>query len=369
VRVGSAIAVVVGAGALLLAGSLRAAEDPAPTAEPKRDWELAPLPLVYYTPETSLGFALQALLLRTKSTGSLEHERHDSVAIGVTGTLRRQFGVSLAGFKYWDEDRHRLGLELTASRFPSKFWGIGADTPADAVRDYVPVLYGGRGSLSTRVFEQVFIGVLSAVGHYHVDSFEAEGAVADYLATRPHGGWMVGVGPAISRDSRDDSAFPRNGSYTTLGATFFHRAIGSTYTFTSYELDHRTFVSLPLDSVLALQAYLQIAPGEPPIDFVPAIGGPSRLRGYIQGRYRDQGVFMTQAEWRVRLFWRIGAVVFAGVGEAFGPDARPAVTRLLPAGGGGLRLDVGKEKPANLRVDVGVGRSTFGVYLTVGEAF
>src|SRR5204863_2575726 len=119
-----------------------------------------------------------------------------------------------------------------------------------------------------------------------------------FLSMNRRSGWLIGVGPVLSRDTRDDSTFPRAGNFSTASLTWFDDELVGDYGFTQLELDHRTFVALPLRSVLALQGYGLITwGGEPPLEFYGELGGQERLRGYYFGRYRDKVYVMGQAEW------------------------------------------------------------------------
>src|SRR5262249_49187150 len=145
----------------------------------------------------------------------------------------------------------------------------------------------------------------------------AGGAVEAYGAAVPATGPAIGVGPVIRRDTRDDALGPHHGSLSSLSATFFPGFLGSTYHFQLYELDQRTYLSLGSRPVLAMEAYGLYAPGTVPIAELPALGGPSRLRGYFQGRFRDHLYLMAQAEARIRVYGRFSVAPFGGVGNVF----------------------------------------------------
>jgi hypothetical protein len=142
----------------------------------------------------------------------------------------------------------------------------------------------------------------------------------------------------------------------------------SDYRFVELQADQRTFISLPMSSVVALQAFCQVVIGEAPIDVLPALGGPAMLRGFFQGRYRDKVYLVGQAEWRVPLFWRLGAAVFGAVGNVYPDLAHVGGDNLKAAGGLGLRLNVGRRNPVNIRLDVARAPDSTGVYLVIGEA-
>jgi outer membrane protein assembly factor BamA len=179
---------------------------------------------------------------------------------------------------------------------------------------------------------------------------------------------VVGVGPCFARDSRDDSNFPRRGSQSSFGVTAYRSAWFSDYQFVEIDLDHRMFLPLPANSVLVLQGFGEATIGEPPIELLPALGGPERLRGYFQGRYRDKVYAMTQVEWRVPLFWRFGGAVFAAAGDVLPDLAHLGDLRVKSAGGIGLRLNVGQTQPVNIRLDGAIAPGSTAVYLAIGEA-
>ena len=99
------------------------------------------------------------------------------------------------------------------------------------------------------------------------------------------------------------------------------------------------------------------------------LGKPQDLRGYTIGRYRDHAMVAAQTEWRTELWWRFGAVAFAG-GAVVAPDFGTLAWKdVLPGGGGGLRFTLAKHNHVNLRVDYAWGRSSSALYVGVAEAF
>ena len=93
------------------------------------------------------------------------------------------------------------------------------------------------------------------------------------------------------------------------------------------------------------------------------------MRGYLLGRYRDNNALQFQGEYRLNIFWRIGATVFGGVGNVYPQvgDFRLADSKYTY--GLGLRFNTNPNDPANVRIDWGWGEGTSGLYVTFGEAF
>jgi hypothetical protein len=134
-------------------------------AHPRRAWDFAALPLIYYQPETSLGAVGQVVLVRTASSGSATEERHDTLSGSVTATLRRQYAFGLSGMKFWNQDHDRLKVDVGIQRFPSTFWGLGNDTPTGAADHYTPLSVGVQPNYSHRVVERIYVG-MNAVGGF-----------------------------------------------------------------------------------------------------------------------------------------------------------------------------------------------------------
>ena len=97
-------------------------------------------------------------------------------------------------------------------------------------------------------------------------------------------------------------------------------------------------------------------------------GQNNDLRGYDPGRYRDHTLAAVQVEYRRDLFWRIGAVAFAGVGGV-APSFDKFGSNLLPAAGVGLRLKASKAHRVNASIDFAFGEDSHAFYFYIGEAF
>ncbi len=98
-------------------------------------------------------------------------------------------------------------------------------------------------------------------------------------------------------------------------------------------------------------------------------GGEEMLRGYASNRYRDHHFVGSQAELRMPLYKRFGAVAFVGLGEVFREPADLQLDLLKYSFGGGLRYAMNKSERLNIRLDYGIGRGTSSFYFSVTEAF
>ncbi len=94
------------------------------------------------------------------------------------------------------------------------------------------------------------------------------------------------------------------------------------------------------------------------------------MRGYYEGRYTDNNFIAAQVEHRFHLIERFGMVVFAAAGRV-GLRPRDLFTfqGLKPSLGSGLRYAIDKKEKLNLRLDIGFGHRSTGVYFNITEAF
>lgn len=75
-----------------------------------------------------------------------------------------------------------------------------------------------------------------------------------------------------------------------------------------------------------------------------------------------------QAEYRLRVWWRMGLVAFGGAGEIAPTFDQFAGGDILPSGGGGRRFQLTPRTPLNLRVDYAWGKNSSALYVSVDEA-
>jgi len=359
---------------------MRRCADPGPADEPrnkevpeergKKDSGIIAFPIAFYTSDTSFGFGGTAILFK-KSYEAEGEKRSDSFTTVLFYTLNNQVLNANAGTLYLDEGRYKADLTLVVSRYPEEFYGLGPDSPWKA-ESYTPLTVKGEVTFSMRLWEKIYGGIAVLQGYHKLYSYEEDGPLAAYVATNRASGFFSGLGLEFNRDSRDASLYPRTGALTTLSLICFNSAFLSDYSFTNLVFDHRQYHSLSLDSVLAWQFHLNtILTGDPPLPYLPALGSQNLMRGYPQGRYRDKLYVAGQVEWRVPIWWRFGAVVFAGVGTVERSFARYLFDDLKFAAGAGLRITLSKKNNINFRFDFGMSaeRPYLKLYFNLIKAF
>lgn len=315
------------------------------------------LPFVSYAPDTKLSVGLLAGYYQAES----------SVQSTLLVTQKRQLVVQVAPEWYVREGRWRLLGDLQAAHFPNTFYGIGGDTPDTAAEDYTDRYVLVDGTVQRRLRPHLRAGPRLYLRVGTVTEPDSGGAIADGRVPGAESTVTVGLGGTVQWDARDNRYYPTTGTYAALRATLHSAAWGSDYTFGRVETDLRAYRPLGI-GVLAGQLYTEAVAGTGPFQLLPLLGGPDRLRGYREGRLRDDVYWTAQAEYRMPLFWRFKATAFAALGEV-GPRIGPTLARDVEAAvgvGGRLRLT---DDGVHGRVDLAYSPTGIEFYLSLGEAF
>ena len=352
---------------------------PGQTTVVVRKTRISGYPYAFATPEAGIALGLGGIVtFYTSATDSVL--RPSKVTLGGWYSLNNQYKLSLVPQVTLQANEWQIGMPVDFGRFTDKFWGIGNLTPelpydsaADAkTEDYrsevTNVKLDVQGPLP--IFRSIRSGVLLEFNNTSIVDPKLNPYLNADTVLGSEGGQTFGVGVTSVWDTRDHAFFPEAGGFYQVRALWFPVFLGTDYGYGRVEADFRTFVRQGPDEVIALQAYGNFVFGDAPFYALSALGGPNRMRGYFQGRYRDRHLVMAQAEYRRLVWWRLGFTLFGGVGDVFGSDASDLALRNLKWSlGAGLRFRFNEAEKVNLRVDFGFGRDTKGVYFQLEEAF
>jgi hypothetical protein len=171
-------------------------------------------------------------------------------------------------------------------------------------------------------------------------------------------------------DSRNHQNEPTNGTEADFEAMFATTWLGTDDAYAWWRGWINQYVALSShDAVLALRLTGCSVGHAAAIWELCLYGVNSDLRGYAGGRYRDNSMFSAQAEFRVPIVDRFGAVVFGGLGAVEPRFSDLAMDQLLPAGGLGVRYLIYESWHIKLGADVAWGRNGSAFYLRLGEAY
>ena len=330
-----------------------AAQDPDLT-----DGDILVAPIPFIDPTIGAGLVLGAAYLTKLDPISPASTLGGGVMFSDNGSFAA--GIGFNG--YFSEDRYRATIVAAKAR-------IRYDLALDDGRN-VPLqqdVLGLNVQFLARVAERVFIGpqvLVSGLDTSFRKTEEPDTIPEDELEAT-----NIALGVIAQRDTRDSPFYPRAGSLADLQFRLFHPDLGSTAEYQVLPLSYNHYLSLGQRDVLALRASLRTTFGDVPFYGQSYFGSSADLRGYVIGTVYDDSLGAVQAEYRRELFWRLGAVAFAGVGAVASDVSDLFEADALPSGGFGLRFLLEKKNHINLRVDFAWGDGQEAIYFGVGEAF
>lgn len=263
----------------------------------------------------------------------------------------------------------RVTLGTGFSNFPTRFYGVGNETPESNREYYTPRTVPVTASLYRRIFSHLYAGVMYDFAWVDMAKFEPAGLIAAGAFTGSRGGYLSGLGPAVYWDSRDSQFFPSEGGYYQFSAIVYDTGLGGDFDFRQYNADLRHFFSTWDDQVFAIQAILRFSDGDAPLTALPKLGGSHILRGIFEGRFMDRHQVVVQGEYRIPFWTFFGIHAFGGVGEVARNADDFSLDGLKYSVGGGLRATISLREHINLRLDFARGSGDFGVYFRILEAF
>ena len=197
---------------------------------------------------------------------------------------------------------------------------------------------------------------------------DPNGQLVQGLIPGSKGGLISGFGVVSVYDSRDQIFNPSKGLFGELVFYRNDRVFGGSFDYNRVALDVSTYLSYK-KTILALNVYSIYSNTDLPFFQMANLGGQKKMRGFYEGRYRDNNCLVLQAEYRRHLFWLLGFTVFADAGQVMHRYEDLNSTHWQYTYGAGLRLMIDQSQKLNLRIDVAVGNKKILPYFTVAEAF
>src|SRR5436190_14436469 len=212
---------------------------------------VAPIPIVQPVTEEGAGLAL---VYRYHLNSNNKTSSSSSTRFGGFITGNGSWGVGAAQVFYFGEDRWRARIAGSYADVRYNFYGIG--TAAGDAGESVLMKQKGVGALGELLYR--FHGLWYGGPMYRFlnvkstfrpnPQFDASVIPPDQLNVR-----TAGVGPRITRDSRDDIDYPRDGSIFDLRGVFFGTAAGGQLGYQDYNVSYSKYISLGSSQVLAVR--------------------------------------------------------------------------------------------------------------------
>jgi outer membrane protein assembly factor BamA len=281
------------------------------------------------------------------------------------------WGGGLGGKFYLKEDRFRVTTGLAYADLRYDLITTSANTQSLVTVPLSQEAYGGVAHAQLRIAPSSYVGMRMQLGK--LGTTLRAGDLPDLPASIDEDLGVVlqvnSLGPTFALDTRDNAYYPRDGIALDAGVDVYFGALGSEISFQRYGLNYRQYRSMRERDVLAWQAYLCAAGGDPPFFLQCQVGPMSVLRGYSFGEYRGNAMAAAQVEYRWQLHPRWILAMFGGVAQVASEFGSFDFDENLYAGGAGVRFVVEPKNGVTLRIDYAVGQDDDAIYVSVGEAF
>ncbi|MBT8378684.1 MAG: BamA/TamA family outer membrane protein [Ignavibacteria bacterium] len=329
------------------------------------DWYA--VPIVFYTPETDLSLGALAMIL-FRLTDQLNSRPSSTRFVGYY-TLNSQYSFAIKPEIYFNDDKNLLQSDFSYSKIIDKYYGLGNDTEEIDNPDYEARSFLLGAKFQSQIFPNFRAGLIYEFSYAKIIDAKENPYLNSGSVTASDGGINSGLGLAVSYDSRDKLFYPESGGYYEFSSVFFNSVIGSDFSYTKTLFDFRRFHKVGSNQVVAFQFFYNFIIGSAPFYDVPPLGGEDIMRGYFRGRYRDNHYFAAQLEYRLRFWWKFGAVGFIGVGDVASRLTKFELKKFKYSYGAGLRFRIDDAELIDLRADLGFGKGTFEVYFSYNQSF
>ena len=273
--------------------------------------------------------------------------------------------VGLRGTHIFRDDSKRLIYNLEFSNYPQKFWGVGYENGrGDSWSKFDEVSVEFRGSLQFRLSRNLLLGPSLEAAWINAEKVREK---RFWDGERLHMA-VVGAGGILAYDTRDNLTAPRRGEYLSLEARLYPRLLGNADRhFMLVEAAFNIYRGVWKGGILAMRLHSALTWGNTPWCMLPTFGGSYDMRGYYEGRYRDNNEINITAEIRQHIWHRSSAVAWIGAGSIFPKISRFKLRHVLPNFGIGYRWEF--KRNSNVRVDFGIGRGETSFIFNINEAF
>lgn len=330
------------------------------------DWGILPGP--FYTPELEVGVGMAIVGLYRPDSDDLVSQNS---SIGINGFVSSTgaFGLSFENYNFFSDDRWRVFVSGYTNKMPTYYWGKGYQSGYhnSNKEEYTIEDFSLEPRLLYRVGNNSYLGLGWLLNTMHATDLKRE--QDSKLQLEPNGlsVFSSGVSAYFSYDTRDFIPNPSHGQAVNLTLTNYSPSLGSDNRFKTLEMQFSSYYPFDEENILAFEIHSQLADGDVPWNMLTMLGNDRRMRGYYEGRYRDQNSLTTQVEYRRKLEWRHGVALWLGAGTLSERKTDLGGKPWLPTVGLGYRFEF---KPRmNVRLDFGIGKRSNGFYFQVGEAF
>lgn len=340
---------------------------PQPTEE-KPLSGFVPIPALYYTPETAVA-AGGVLIYYWRNKEDSPETKPSQIKPIVIATTKKQLITSLLISKRSDNGREHLSAFLRYRRYPDKIWALGPKSKSESEEDYscniqfAEVLWEFDSGLGWMV------GTVGTIGSYKVTERNESGLLTSQEIVGAKGAKTYSLGFQLAQDTRDNLFSPEKGNLITIRSSRFEHIEEKLSPYSESFVDFRKYFPVASGHSIATRIFSQWQQGDVPFRELSSLGGPDRMRGYYEGRFRDKAAGIAEGEYRFPIGNNFRGALFGAVGNVGSDLSSITKTTAKKSYGGGVRYVVDTREKIAIRVDYGKTSQSEGFYIQLNEAF
>lgn len=324
----------------------------------------AAIPIINYNNTTggSIGILTQ-LFYKINSNDTIS----PSSSTGLFGMYTTNNTYFSAAFQrlYLKEDTWRIMAAAGFGRINYQYW------------QEIPALGGmfiGFGTEATfamarverKVYKKLYAGVSGtysiAKTEYDLPNFFPDSIKSDKRN-------MNNLGYLLNYDMREHQMNPYKGYNVEFKNQFYREWMNSGNNFAKIDLSYNHYYQIKNEqNILVTRVHAAISTGDVPFQGQNVVGQDD-IRGYSNGKHRNNQVFSIQAEYRWCFYKKLGMVGFFGLASAVEQIGDIPQETLLPGAGIGFRYMMIPKERINIGLDVAKGKDDWGIYFRIGESF
>ncbi len=352
---------------VLLYSSKYIASEPGDTISVKKRYTVLPAPIVFYTPETRFGFGATVISTFNFKSDSLSAAR-STISLGFAYTQNKQVLSSLPFNIFLKNREWQLYGEITYNKFFYNFYGVGNEQSTNFVERYGVEFPRLRLTGLKKMLPHLYLGLRYAYDNFSLFQLDATAQLIKGTVPGSEGGVISGLGVVAVYDNRDNVYYPSKGMWGELVVYHDDPKTGSSFEYTRIALDFSKYFHYK-ENILAFNVYSLYSNTDVPFFQMGLLGGQKKMRGFYEGRYRDNNALVFQAEYRRHLFWLLGVTLFGDVGQVAHRYNTFNSIDWRYTYGAGIRLMLDQSQKTNLRIDFAIGDGKMLPYFTIFEAF
>jgi hypothetical protein len=338
------------------------------SANDKPSSGFVPIPALYYTPETALA-AGGVLIYYSRHKDDSPETKPSQIKPIIIGTSKKQLITSLLISQRWNNGRDHFSFFGRYRRYPDKIWELGTNSQRNTEEDYSCNIQFAEFFWEHAVGLGWMAGPIASIGSYSITKRNESGLLTSDTIVGGKGARTLSLGLQLGQDSRDNLFSPVSGSLISIRMSHYQDIENKPSNYKEAQLEVRKYIPLFENQTMALRFFAQWQNGAVPFRELSSIGGPDRMRGFYEGRYRDKSAMVAEGEYRFPIWDHFRGAIFSSAGNVGTDLDKIFKDSVKTSFGGGLRYVVDPREKISIRIDYGKTRESEGLYVQLNEAF